>query len=440
MHEGLSADSQRPALWRNRDFQLLMVGNTLNGIGSRMSGLAFPLLALWMTNNAALAGLVGGSVVAGLVVAGVPAGTFVDRWNRRSAMVWSALGAAATYATVVAAYAAGALTITQLVIAGFVVGGAEAVFGPADTLATKAVVPPQDLSTAMSVVEGRQGVTGLIGPPLGGLLFAVSRSLPVLADVVSYAVSAVAALLVRTPLPAPPPEGDEHEPPLRAMRSGLKFVWRHEVLRPVVVIATLVNFAVSGFMLVLIVVLRDRHVAPAGIGLAETAIAVATIGGAVASGAILKKVAAGRVLIVGSIVLGACLVACAFVRSYPLVLALLIVGFLLTPALNAGFMTYVMLITPETMQGRVQSALMTCVLAMSPLAPAVGGLLVEWWGGEPALVSLGALLLVVASLIVLVGPLRRMPLLADVSPVDATAGTAEPLDQAGRPRRQAPAP
>lgn len=416
----------RRPLWRNRDFELLMVGNTLNGIGSRMSGLAFPLLALWMTGNAALAGLVGGAVVAGMVLAGVPAGTFVDRWNRRSAMVWSALVAAASYATVVAAYAADLLTIAQLVVAGFVVGAAEAVFAPADTLATKAVVPPEDLSTALSAMQGRQGVTGLVGPPLGGLLFAVSRSLPVLADVASYLIAALAALLVRTPLPAPPPDGGTHEPPLRAMRSGLKFVWRHDVLRPVIVIATLLNFAVNGFMLVLIVVLRDRHVEPVGIGLAETAIAVATIAGAVVAGAILRKLPAGQVLIVGSIVLGASLIACAFVHSYPVVLLLLVAGFLLTPALNAGFMTYVMLITPEAMQGRVQSALMTCVMGMSPLAPAVGGLLVEWWGGEAALAALGGLAFVVASLVVVAGPLRRMPLLADVRPVGAGAESADP--------------
>ncbi|MGN6414434.1 hypothetical protein [Flexivirga sp.] len=84
----------------------------------------------------------------------------------------------------------------------------------------------------MSAIQGRQGVTGLVDPPLGGLPFSVSRSLPVLADVVSYLGAAVAALLVRTPLPAPPPDGDAHEPPVRAMRSGLRFAWRHEVLRP----------------------------------------------------------------------------------------------------------------------------------------------------------------------------------------------------------------
>ncbi|MGN6414435.1 hypothetical protein [Flexivirga sp.] len=122
-------------------------------------------------------------------------------------------------------------------------------------------------------------------------------------------------------------------------------------------------------------------------------------------------------------VLAASLVACAFVQSYPLVLTLLVVGFVLNPAPNAGFMTYVMLITPDALQGRVQSALMTCVLAMSPLAPAAGGLFTEWWGGEPTLVVLGALTFVVASLM-LVGPLRRMPLLADVAPADAaTAGS-----------------
>ncbi|WP_158607567.1 MFS transporter [Flexivirga caeni] len=413
-----------PPLWRNRDFQLLMVGNTLNGIGSRMSGLAFPLLALWMTGNAALAGLVGGAVVAGIVVAGVPAGAFVDRWNRRAAMVGSALVAAAAYTTVVVAYQAGHLTIAHLVIAGLVVGAAEAVFEPADTLATKTVVPAEELGSAMSAVQGRQGVTGLVGPPLGGALFAISRSLPVLADVISYVMSAAATLLVRTPLPAPPPDGGAHEPPMRAMRSGLRFVWRHEVLGPVVIVATLLNFAVNGFLLVLIVVLRDRGVRPAGIGLAETAIAVATIVGAVLSAVVLKKLPAGRTLIAGAVLLGICLVACAFVHSYLVVLAVLTVGFLLVPAGNAGFMTYVMLITPDAMQGRVQSALMTSVMGMSPLAPVVGGLLAQWWGGEAALVALGGLTLLTALLVLLIGPLRRMPLLADVQPVGAPEAAA----------------
>lgn len=422
-----SESPKRPRLWRNRDFQLLMLGNTLNGIGSRMSGLAFPLLALWLTGSAPLAGLVGGAVIAGMVVAGIPAGAFVERWDRRQAMVWSALVAAASYATIVVAYHLDRLTITQLVVAGVVVGAAEAVFGPADTLATKTVVPQEDLSTAMSAVEGRQGVTGLIGPPLGGALYAISRSLPVFADVVSYVVAALAALFVRTPLPAPPPEGGEHESPVRAMKSGLRFVWRHDVLRPVAAIATLLNFALNGFLLVLIVVLRDRHVAPAGIGLAETAIAVATILGAIAAGAILKKVPAGRVLVAGAVVLGAALTTCAFVRSYALVLVLLVIGFVLTPALNSGFLTYVLLITPEHMQGRVQSAVMTSVMAMTPLAPVTGGLLVQWWGGEPALAVLGALSFAVALLVFASGPLRRMPLLADVPSVDA------PREVAGAP-------
>jgi MFS family permease len=205
------------------------------------------------------------------------------------------------------------------------------------------------------------------------------------------------------------------------MRSGLRFVWRHEVLRTVVLIATLINFAVNGFLLVLIVVLQSRGVRPAGIGLAETAIAVATIGGAVLSGAVLKKVRTGRVLISGAVVLGACLLACAFVRSYPVLLGLLVLGFLLVPAINAGFLTYVMLITPAAMQGRVQSALMTCLMGISPFAPVVGGLLVQWWGGEPALGLLGGLSLVVACLVIGSAPLRGMPLLADVQQVETAA-------------------
>ncbi|TWE12079.1 MFS transporter [Rudaeicoccus suwonensis] len=417
-------DSAAP-LRRNRDFQLLMVGNTLNGIGSRMSGLAFPLLTLWLTHSPVLVGVVGASVVGGMVLMGIPAGALVDRWNRKTTMIWSALVAAASYGTVVLAYDAGHLFVIHLVVAGVIVGAAEAIFGPADTAATKSVVPPADLATAMSAVQGRQGVTGLVGPPLGGVLFAISRALPILADVASYVLAAIAAALIRTPLPATH-EGEHAEPMMSAMRAGFRHVWRNEVLRPTVVIASGLNFAANGFMIVLIIVLQRRHVAPGLIGGTETAMAVAMIVGSILSGWLLRRMRAGLVSLLGMTVLGLGLTAVAGVHSLVLIMLVLGLTWLMLPAVNAGFLTYVMLITPDSMQGRVQSALMTMVMSTTPLAPVAGGALVQLIGGEATMAVFGGLVLACALLALTVRPLREMPLLSEVTPAGAAVEPALP--------------
>lgn len=408
----MSNDKPGSPLWRLRDFRLLMIGNVLNGIGSRMTGLTLPLLALWLTDKPILAGAVGASVLGGLVIGGVPAGALVDRCDRRTLLMGSALSAAAAYATVVLAYATSTLHVAHLVGAGLAVGAAEAVFGPADTSATRSVVPDSELAAAMSAVQGRQGVTNLVGGPVGGVLFAVSRSLPIVADVLSYLAAAGCAALIRTPLPAS--EGEQHEPMFSVVRAGWRFVWRHHVLRPVVVVASLLNFAVNGFLLVLIVVLHDRAVSTGVIGLTESAMALTMIAGSLFAAALLSRVRTGLVLVAGTALLGCGLMSVAAVHSIAAVLLLLAASTLLLPAVNAGMLTYVMRITPDGMQGRVQSALMTTVMATSPLAPTVGGLLVARFGGQTALLCMGGCALACGLLIGTVRSLRTMPRLDSV--------------------------
>ncbi len=76
-------ESGSVSLWRNRDFVLLWTGQTISVFGSTVSTLAFPLLVLAITQSPAQAGVTG--FVAGLprVVFQLPAGAWVDRWDRR---------------------------------------------------------------------------------------------------------------------------------------------------------------------------------------------------------------------------------------------------------------------------------------------------------------------------------------------------------------------
>jgi hypothetical protein len=90
-----------------------------------------------------------------------------------------------------------------------------ALFSAAQPGALRAVVPPRRLPGAVSVQTGRQAAVGLAGPPLGGALFGLARALPFLVDAVSYAVSTLSLLAMRTPF------HEEREPVRSSVRSKL---------------------------------------------------------------------------------------------------------------------------------------------------------------------------------------------------------------------------
>ena len=66
--------------------------------------------------------------------------------------------------------------------------------------AVRAVVPTEQLPTALSQQQARQHVASLVGGPLGGALYAVTRWVPFLFDAVTFAVSWVLLGRIRTDL------------------------------------------------------------------------------------------------------------------------------------------------------------------------------------------------------------------------------------------------
>src|SRR5689334_1572548 len=75
-------------LSRNRNYQLLWSGQALSEVGFSTTMIAFPLLVLAITGSPAASGLVLGADAAAQLIAGLPAGALVDRWDRKKIMLW----------------------------------------------------------------------------------------------------------------------------------------------------------------------------------------------------------------------------------------------------------------------------------------------------------------------------------------------------------------
>ena len=81
----------------------------------------------------------------------------------------------------------------------FVEGSAYVFFNIAEVGALRSVVPATQLPDAAAAEQARISAVSLAGPPLGGALFGLGRSLPFLADAISYAFSIVSLASMRTP-------------------------------------------------------------------------------------------------------------------------------------------------------------------------------------------------------------------------------------------------
>jgi MFS family permease len=107
--------------------------------------------------------------------------------------------------------------------------------------------------------------------------------------------------------------------------------------------------------------------------------------------------------------------------------AMLMLGILLNPAGNAGSQAYRVAITPPELQGRVGSSMQFVGMSMMPLAPIVGGFLLETYGGPAATVGLLVLVTVTALIPTLSVTVRSIPRPAEWPRLDTPARAPEPV-------------
>jgi MFS family permease len=395
-------------LARNRDFTTLWIGETVNELGSTMSMFVFPLLGYHLTGSSVVAALLEAAGLLGLCATLLPAGVIADRADRQKLMLGASLSGVLLYGSLVVAGVLGALTVPHLMVVALLTGIASGIFQPAQSAAIRAVVATEDLSTALSQNQARQHIASLLGPPLGGAVYAVRAWAPFAIDTVTFAVSCLTVSRIRTDLRPPRPEGEQ--PRLRAqLVQGLRFTWDSRFFRTLMFFSASTNLLVNGVFFVVLLRLIREHYPAAQIGLVSTAAGVGGILGAIAAPYIIERARTGWLT-----------VSIAWMCSLPLIPLIwwstpwaactaVFLLLLLNPAGNAGIGAYRVAHTPDELQGRVGSAMQFTSMSVMPLAPLMGAWLLTWLGGDRAVLVLVVLTLFVALAATLSRSIRSVP-------------------------------
>jgi MFS family permease len=369
---------------------VLWTSQVVSTVGMRVSTIAYPLLVLALTGSPAAAGVVAFAQTAPYLVLYLPAGAYVDRWDRRRTMLVCEAGRTLVLATVAISASLGVASVPLLAVLAFIEGSLFVFFDLCEGAALPRIVPAEQLPAAIAQNQARTQGADLVGQPLGGILFGLGREFPFAFHALGHAVSFAAILSIRKPLQ----EARAAAPGrLRsAIAEGLRTVWRQAFLRASVLLIAGQNFAWSALVLVLIVRAQALGAGPELIGLMFGIMGAGAIAGALVAPWIRTRVRI-RPLVVGISWLWAALVALMAVLPDVLaiggVMGLASVG---GPVVNVAIGNAVYEATPDRLLGRVRSVAKAIAWSAIPPGSLAAGLLAAALGGQLAIVTLAVVL------------------------------------------------
>jgi MFS family permease len=367
-----------PSLRRNQDFLLLMGGQVVSAIGSQVSQLAFPLLILAVTGSPAQAGLLGAMRGLAYVLFGLPAGALVDRWDRKRTMILADTGRALALGSIPVALALGRLTLVQLYLVTFVEGTLFIFFGLAESACLRGMVRKEQLPAAVSLNEVSYSVSGLLGPSIGGALYSVQRSLPFLADGLTYAVSAIALCFTKMKF------REERAATSSRMREeikeGLAWLWNQPVVRFLCCLNGGVNLLYGGWTLLLISLAQRQGASSFAIGIIFATGGVGTLLGTALAAPVQKRFTVGQIMVWIAWLFVITWVPYAWAPNLVWIGIVNAIGFLFVPIYITTHFSYRLVLIPDALQGRVNSVFRLVTFGSMMLGFALMGGLLQAFG------------------------------------------------------------
>ncbi|MEU8893163.1 MFS transporter [Streptomyces sp. NPDC048442] len=393
-------------LRRHRNYHLLWGSQALSELGAQISMFALPLLILALTDSALYAGAAGAASAATRLIVLIPAGALIDRWNRRSVMLYCELARVPVMVALAWAVLQGNTTLAHILAVAIVDGAAAAMFAPAEEAALPQVVAKSQLSTAVSVSAARSYVATLAGPGVGGFLFSAHKALPFTVNALTYVASFVMILFLRL-RSAKPAAAQPGGSLLREIGEGIGWIWRRPVIRASMMVAVVVSVCFNALYLVVLTAAQRSEVSAPEIGAIGVMVGLGGLAGALLAPQVHQRLSPrASIILLG--VLGSCFTPLLLLgdSGYLFGGVLALVAFC-APVVQTAVVSYQMSATPDRLRGRVSAAMGLAGGAAGAMGPLLGGALMDAGGKTLAVPVCTAVLLLAAVLAVLSPALRK---------------------------------
>ncbi|HEY5628903.1 MAG TPA: MFS transporter [Candidatus Limnocylindrales bacterium] len=419
-------------LLHERDFRHFWLGQTISVFGDQVTQLGVPLVAVLVLG--ADATQMGTLLAVGLLphlLFSLPAGVWLDRVrHRRRLMIAADIARALLIASIPVASIAHVLSMPQLYVVGFLTGSMAVVFDISWNTLLVAVVRREAFVQANALFSGSRALAFVGGPPLAGVLVQIlTAPIALVADALSFLGSAL--FLGRIHAEEPPIEVAEES--LRSrLSTGLLFIFRDSIMRPILLSAATINLFNFCFQALFILYVTTRlGVGPGVLGAALGAGAVGGVLGAVIASRVGRRLGLGGAYTLGCILFPVPIVLVPLVTgpSEAVIAMLFAVEFLAglgVQILDINVGAVIAARTPDAIRSRAGGAFRFINYGIRPVGAFLGGLLGGAIGVRETLfvvtiaASLGVLWLVGSP----IPRLRDLPEAAQLGSVPAPGGSA----------------
>ena len=360
-------------------FWRLFASSSTSNLSDGVLQAALPLLAASLTRDPLAVSALAAVFFLPWLLLALPAGTLVDRVNRRAAMTVANVVRGALVVALASAVVSGLASLPLLYVVAFLLGCAETVYDSAARAMLPQVVARKQLERGNSLLTTAESVGNIfLGAPLGAWLFAVAVAAPLWATGGAYVAAALLALTVAGQFR---PRREAPTSMREDMVEGLRWLRHHRLLRALMAASALgaVVHAMTGGILVLFA-LQNLALSERGFGLMLAAAGAGAVTGSMLSPYLTRLL--GRTTAMGvSLVVSAFATGSMALWQHPVAGTM---AFALSAGAVSAFNVQVMSVRqaliPDQLFGRVQGAYRTVIWGGIPVGSLAGGALGAWLG------------------------------------------------------------
>lgn len=401
----VSPDPSRPVSIWHRSFRLLVGSRASSTLAFQVQAVAVGWQIYALTHSTFQLGMVGLAQFLPMVLLNLVVGHVADHYNRRN-IVAICQGTECAAAGVLALGSFGRwMTVPGIFAAVAIIGAARAFEGPSTQALTPGLVEKSQLPRAMAMMSSFFQTSAIVGPALGGFLYALGPAAAYGSAALLFLIGSLATSSIRIAYVVP-----RREPPtLKSIFLGINFIRS----RPAVLGAISLDlFAVllGGATALLPVYAREiLHTGPWGLGLLRASPALGALSMSLTLARHPIPGRAGKAMFGAVMMFGAATVVFALSHWIPLsMLALFLLG--ASDVVSVVIrQSLVQLETPDAMRGRVSAVNSLFIGTSNQLGEFESGVTAAWWGTVPATVIGGVGSIVIAGLWMILFPdLRKL--------------------------------
>lgn len=375
-------------LRRHRDFRYLTLGTVATQSGQWILNVALGWLMLELTDSAFFVGLVGFAGGVPMLLAAIPAGMLLERYNRRTVLLLCQIAMVILGIGLTLLVLADVVAPAHLLAGAFLNGGFMSINNAARQTIVPNTVPRPDLASAIGLTSAAQHVSRIVGPSISGVIIGLSSVAGAFIFQASVLIVAVLCSVVLSAAVA----GSGAPGARGGVMAGFVYLRDHPLVRDLILIAGIPMLLVFPYLLLLPVFARDiLEIGPDGLGFLMAMSGVGAVtGGLLTSTAAARIRRAGLFILLATIGYGGIVVGFAFSEWAILSAILILTGSLTGSVYQSLNNTLIHLHIDDEVRGRVMGVYML-TFGLYPLGGLPLGVLAELIGA-PLAVTTGAVL------------------------------------------------